>query len=106
MRKESAVHRSLFGYFICLLAVCLLWGCAADLDSEPVGTEDSVLAVRVKAALIRSLELNAAAIDVEAAKNGIRLRGFVENEAQKATAGRLAGRVDGVRNVLNDIQIK
>lgn len=100
------MRRSLFGYFICLMAVCLLCGCSADLDEEPVGTEDSALAVRVKAALIRSLEMNAAAIDVEAAENGIRLRGFVENAAQKATAERLAGRVDGVRNVVNDIQIK
>ena len=92
---------------ILLTAVVLITGCAgADPGGEPVGTEDSALAVRVKAALIRSLEINAASIDVEESENGIRLRGFVENEAQKATAERIAGRVEGVGKVVNDIQIK
>ncbi len=101
------MRRSLFFYLILLTALILLCGCtAADLTGEPVGTEDSDLAVRVKAALIRSLELNAAPIDVESVEGGIRLRGFVENEGQKATAERIAGGVEGVSKVVNDIQVK
>ncbi len=101
------MRRFPFFYLILLTALFLLCGCAAaDLDGEPVGTEDSALAVRVKAARIRSLEMNAASIDVEASENGIRLRGFVENEAQKTTAERIAGRVEGVGKVVNDIQVK
>lgn len=101
------MRRSRFYHPTLLLIIFLLCGCAGtDPDREPVGTEDSALAVRVKAALIRSLEMNAAAIDVEAMESGIRLRGFVENETQKATAERIAGRVNGVGKVVNDIQIK
>ncbi len=101
------MRRIPFFHLLLLSAVFLLCGCtAAHLTDEPVGTEDSALAVRVKAALIRSLEVNAASIDVESVEGGIRLRGFVENEARKATAERIADRVKGVEKVVNDIQVK
>lgn len=107
MRKKTDVRRPPFFHLILLSAVFLLCGCAvADLTDQPVGTEDSALAVRAKAALIRSLELNAAAIDVEAVEGGVRLRGFVENDTQKATAERIAGQVEGVGRVINEIEIK
>lgn len=90
-----------------LTAAFLIWGCTvADISGEPVGTEDSALAVRVKAALIRSLGLDAAPIDVEAVESGVRLRGFVENDTRKATAERIAGQVEGVGRVINEIEVK
>ncbi len=80
-------------------------GCA-ETPEKPAGTQDSGLAVRVKASLIRTLETDAASINVEAENGRVRLLGFVGSESQKTAAERIAGQVEGVRRVVNEIEVK
>lgn len=105
MKKENRITRRIAFPVVLLTAALLFAGCA-PLFGQPAVDRDSALAVRVKAALVRSPELNAAPIDVEATGGEVRLRGFVETDRLKKAAGQVAERVEGVNQVINDIRIK
>lgn len=68
--------------------------------------DDSVITAKVKAALLHDDTTPAGAISVDTLKGTVQLSGFVDNAAQKAQAGVVAGRIGGVKEVLNDITVK
>ena len=93
-----------------LLAIVMLNGCAnlfatsEGVEEKP--QEDVVLAMKVKADLIETPQLSAAAIEVEASSGRIRLSGFVETASQRQLATQVASEVEGVQEVTNDIEVK
>jgi osmotically-inducible protein OsmY len=92
-----------------LLAALVISGCAglftdAGVEEEP--RDDVIVAMRVKADLLKTPGLSAAAIHVEASDGVVHLTGFVEEAAQRQLASTVAQRVSGVRQVKNDIEIK
>lgn len=98
-----------------LLILCALSGCAGLFSHEPFtheplikkeGQEDLTLAMQVKAKLIETKELSAAAIHVEASNEVVILSGFVETESQRQLAGSVAKKVPNVKQVDNKIKVK
>lgn len=68
--------------------------------------EDSVITAKVKAALIRDLELKALDVGVETYHGRVLLSGFVDDRKQAQRAVRLAAAVDGVTRVENALKLK
>lgn len=69
--------------------------------------EDSVITAKVKAALVRDLDLGGAlAVSVETHKGMVVLSGFVDNDTLIRRAGEIAAAIEGVRDVKNSLVVK
>ena len=66
---------------------------------------DESLTQIVRSALESESSLDARRIDVENSHGNIALHGSVESEEQREKAGRIAGAVGGVRNVVTDLTV-
>ena len=82
-------------------------GCASTATRASTGEyiDDSVITTKVKTALVRDDSTPASAIKVETFKGAVQLSGFVDTEAQKTEAGIVASRVEGVKQVVNNIVV-
>jgi osmotically-inducible protein OsmY len=67
-------------------------------------SDDSLTQI-VRSALESESSLDARKIDVENSRGNVALHGSVESEEQREKAGRIAGAVGGVRNVVNDLTV-
>jgi len=67
-------------------------------------SDDSLTQI-VRSALESESSLDARKIDVENSHGNVALHGTVESEEQRDKAGRIAGAVGGVRNVVNDLTV-
>ena len=68
-------------------------------------SDDSLTQI-VRSALESDSSLDARKIDVENSRGNVALHGSVESEEQREKAGRIAGAVGGVRNVVNDLTVE
>ena len=68
--------------------------------------DDAAVTAKVKTALIQSAETKGRQINVETTKGVVHLSGFVDSEAAKAAATKVAGEVSGVKEVRNTISVK
>jgi hyperosmotically inducible protein len=77
-------------------------------SERTVGTvvDDATITAKVKTALIGNEHTNAGQIDVETRQGVVQLSGFVNNADEKLTAGTLAGNIEGVHHVDNELEIK
>ncbi len=94
------------GYLFILLGAS---GCAGLLSPESIEQapqEDITLAMKIKAQLIESPELSAAAIHVEASAGQVVLSGYVETNSQRHLAYSIAQQTPNVTQVDNQIQVK
>ena len=91
-----------------LALVSFTGGCAATPTKESTGefVDDSSITVKVKAAFVKDPVVKAIEVTVETFKGVVQLSGFVNTNAEKAQAGRLAAAVKGVTSVKNDIVVK
>jgi hyperosmotically inducible protein len=80
-------------------------GCASTPTKASTGEfiDDSVITTKVKTALVRNDETPGGAIKVETFKGVVQLSGFVDATAQKTEAGLVASKVEGVKEVVNNI---
>ena len=93
-----------------------LSGCASHRDntesagpSRGVGeyTSDSALTAKVKTALAKDAGLGTALnINVQTYRGVVQLNGFVNTQEQIRSAADVAGRVEGVTNVENNLRVK
>ena len=90
---------------VVLIMLLFSAGCAGT-PAGRVTDADKALAARVKAALIRDPQIHAAPIAVTAEDGHIRLRGFVETEAERRQVERRASAVNGVRSISIEIEVK
>jgi hyperosmotically inducible periplasmic protein len=67
-------------------------------------SDDSLTQI-VRSALESESSLDARKIDVENRHGNVALHGYVESEEQREKAGRIAGAVGGVRNVVNNLAV-
>jgi osmotically-inducible protein OsmY len=83
-------------------------GCASTPRHESTGeyVDDSVITVRVKAAIVKDPTLSAAEINVETFKGQVQLSGFVHDAADVAKASEVARNVEGVKSVVNSLVVK
>jgi hyperosmotically inducible protein len=93
-----------------MTAVVLLsaTGCAVTRGQETVGAyiDDTTITTQVKARFVDSREVDAAAISVETLNGTVMLSGFAKSANEKATAEKIAGAVNGVKAVKNEIAIR
>jgi osmotically-inducible protein OsmY len=84
-----------------------LAGCASQPTSRSTGRyiDDAALTAKVKTALARDKEAPAFDVNVTTYRGVVQLSGFVENDAQVRRAGEVAARVEGVRQVYNDLRV-
>ena len=68
--------------------------------------DDSVITTKVKARLAQDDVLKAYEINVKTYRGVVQLRGFVDSQATINKAGQLAGGVEGVKSVKNDLIVK
>jgi hyperosmotically inducible periplasmic protein len=98
------------------LAICIgasasilgLTGCAGNRYEQSTGEhiDDSATSMRVKKALGNDPEYKYGQVEVKTFKGTTQLSGFVNTRDQKNRAGDIAKRVEGVRDVQNNISVK
>jgi osmotically-inducible protein OsmY len=98
------------------LALCLglpvvitgLTGCAGDRYQRSTGEyiDDKALTMRVKSALGDNPEYKFSDVEVKSFKGTVQLAGFVNTGDQKKKAAQIAEKVQGVKNVENNITVK
>jgi hyperosmotically inducible protein len=83
-------------------------GCASTSTKSSTGeyVDDSVITAKIQTALLEDDTVKSYAISVTTFKNVVQLSGFVNNELQRAAAGRIAAGVSGVQQVHNNLIIK
>jgi len=88
--------------------VGVLTGCADDRYNQITGQriDDNRIAERVKEALAHDPQYKYHGVNVVAFKGVLQLSGFVNTKAQKSAAGHIAKKVEGVREVENNITVK
>lgn len=89
-------------------AVAAVAGCAGNGKSESTGeyVDDVVISNKVRAVIIDDEELSLFDIDVETFKGNVQLSGFVDSEAHRDRAGKVARQVEGVTQVTNNLVVK
>ena len=89
------------------LLVMFLMSCQA-MTGKTAGqnVDDSTITASVKSTLVADKAANLTRIDVDTNNGVVALNGVVESPDQKARAEQLARRVDGVRNVINNLQVQ
>jgi osmotically-inducible protein OsmY len=106
--KDSLKRRS-FKYSMIAFGLLLSTGCASLYSSKEAEGENPVAvatSMKVKEALIKELEGDAAAIQVESTNGHVQLSGFADNETVRQKAVQAAEKVPGVATVINNIQIR
>jgi hyperosmotically inducible periplasmic protein len=68
--------------------------------------DDIALLTRIKADLLQSGSVDGLDVNVDVKDGNVTLSGWANNDAERASAAQLAGKVDGVKQVDNRIQIK
>jgi len=78
-------------------------------DTSPTAGEyidDSVITAKVKAAILEEPTLKVAEINVETYKGIVQLSGFVTSQDSATKAVEVAGKINGVVSVKNDMRLK
>ena len=90
------------------LAALTLSGCNTSPTARPVSVAvaDTAISAKVKAALAGDPDVKATDVQVETFRGTVQLSGFVDSPANARRAADLAKRVDGVREVKNDLIVK
>jgi hyperosmotically inducible periplasmic protein len=83
-------------------------GCAVQRGQETTGAyvDDTAITTSVKARFVENKEVDAGAIKVETLNGTVMLSGFAKNQNERATAGDIAMKVKGVKNVKNEIAVR
>jgi hyperosmotically inducible periplasmic protein len=96
--------------FLTLAAVSLLLAtaCTSTRTQKSAGEtiDDGVISTSVNTALVGDSLTKAHNIDVEVFKGRVQLNGFVGSNAERTQAVALAGKVDGVTAVDNNLKIR
>ena len=94
-----------------LLCVGLLSTFAGCASPEKRGTaerfmDDTVITTKVKSAMFDDLALKTFQINVKTYQGTVQLSGFVDTAEQARMAGEVARKVEGVKEVRNDLIVK
>jgi osmotically-inducible protein OsmY len=90
------------------VAVGGLTGCAGNRYSQSTGEriDDKADSSRVRKALSEDTQYKYGDVNVQTFKGVVQLSGFVNSRDQKIRAGDLAKKVEGVKDVENNITVK
>ena len=109
-KKTSKALKTL-GLILSLGAVSLvggLTGCAGNRYTQSTGEhiDDTATSSRVRGSLSDDTQYKYGDVSVQTFKGVVQLSGFVNSRDQKNRAGELAKRVQGIREVQNNITVK
>jgi hyperosmotically inducible protein len=100
----SNIFRSLMGI---MLSALLVASCQATTGKTAGrNVDDGAITARVNAAFVTDKPSYLTRIDVDTNNGVVSLNGIVDTAEQRARAEQLASRVDGVRRVINNLQVK
>lgn len=90
------------------LVLAIASGCAVERDQQTVGAfvDDTAITAAVKARFVQSEAVDMLAIGVETLNGTVMLSGFAKSRAEKVAAEELAWRVEGVKQVKNEIAVQ
>jgi len=93
---------------VCIGLIATFVGCAASQKHESTGqyVDDSVITTKVKTAVFEEATLKTLQINVKTYQGVVQLSGFVDSTQSISRAGEVARRVEGVREVKNDLVVK
>jgi hyperosmotically inducible periplasmic protein len=90
-----------------IFLICILNGCQMikEKTSGPE-FEDTKMTAIIKAQLARDDQATLQAVTVDVDDGVVKLKGKVNSEQKKAKAEEIARKVDGVKNVVNNLEVK
>ncbi len=93
---------------VCIGLMTTFLGCAATPKQQSTGQyiDDSVITTRVKAAIFEEPSLKTLQISVKTYNGTVQLSGFVDSAQSAKKAAEVAGSVEGVTTVKNDLIVK
>lgn len=93
---------------ICIGLLTSFLGCTSTHKQESTGqyVDDSVITTKVKTAIFNEPTLKSFQINVKTYKAVVQLSGFVDSSQNVTKAGEVAGAVEGVVSVKNDLIVK
>lgn len=102
------IAAKLFKAAVLSISLAGLGACSTSPTSRSVGTvvADTTISAKVKAALAGDPDVKATDVQVETYKGTVQLSGFVDSRENIQRAIDLARRVDGVKEVKNDLLVK
>jgi hyperosmotically inducible periplasmic protein len=83
-------------------------GCAVTRGQESVGAyvDDTAITTAVKGRFLDNPSVDFTSISVETMKGTVMLSGFAKNSTERTTAETLAWKVNGVKQVKNEIAVR
>jgi osmotically-inducible protein OsmY len=104
MKKSYIVIR----FLVVLMMIAAFLACASTPKQESTGEyiDDSVITAKIKTQLATDDFLKSFEISVESRKGIVQLSGFVGSQNAVDKAGKIAGAVEGVKSVRNDLIVK
>jgi hyperosmotically inducible protein len=104
MKKRNVFIRSL----VLVLAFAALTACWSDSAQRSIGQygDDTAITAEVKVRLAANDLLKSFQVGVETSHGVVQLSGFVDSQSSVDQAGRVAGGVDGVASVRNDLVVQ
>ena len=93
---------------LAMIVIATASGCAVTRGQETVGAyvDDAAITTSVKARYVENKDVDASSIKVETLNGTVMLSGFAKNGTEKATAEQIAMKVNGVKNVKNEISVR
>jgi hyperosmotically inducible periplasmic protein len=90
------------------LVLALGSGCAVTRGQESVGAyvDDTAITTAVKGRYLDNPNVDFTSISVETMKGTVMLSGFAKSSTERATAESLAWKVNGVKQVKNEIAVR
>ena len=91
-----------------VIVIATASGCAVTRGQETVGAyvDDTAITTSVKARYIDNKDVDASSIKVETLNGTVMLSGFAKNSTEKMTAEQIAMKVNGVKQVKNEIAVR
>lgn len=90
-----------------LLLATLVGSASAETGPQPDAyVDDAAITAEAKTQIHREPSLKSGNIDIETTQGVVRLSGSVDSADKAVTAGQMAGSVEGVVSVSNDLQVK
>jgi hypothetical protein len=95
-------------FIVVIMMIAAFMACASTPRQSSTGEyfDDSVITAKIKTQLANDDFLKSFQIGVESRKGIVQLSGFVDSQKAVDTAGQIAGAVEGVKSVSNDLIVK
>jgi len=102
------IHQILATTLTVLTLAATATGCAVTRGQESVGAyiDDAAITAAVKARFVDNKNVDAASIKVETLNGTVMLSGFAKSGAERTVAESLAWKVEGVKQVKNEIAVR